>query len=62
MGTAQSTRQFASPKVAQRIASRSGEEPVAVTVKLVGRQDVRNLISGINQAQKSSQEKSMSLD
>ena len=62
MGTTQSAHRFASPKVVQRIASRSGEQPKAVTVKMVGRRDVRNFISGINRVQKSSQKQTMALD
>ena len=62
MGTTQATHLFASPKVAQRIANRSGEQPRPITVRLVGKKDVHKLVSGINQAQKSSLKRSMPLD
>ena len=55
-------RLFASPKVAQRIARRIGQQTQAVTVRMVGKKDVNKLITGIFQAQKSSRKMSMALD
>jgi|GEM_PF-1812379 len=51
-----------SPKVAQRIADRTAEQPRAITVRLVGRKDVHKLVSGIKQAQKASLKMRMPLD
>ncbi|MBL9168848.1 MAG: hypothetical protein JNN07_14005 [Verrucomicrobiales bacterium] len=51
-----------SPKVAERIADRSGDRPQAITVRLVGKKDVRNLVASIKRAQKSSTKKIMVLD
>jgi hypothetical protein len=58
----QTTHLFASPKVAQRIARRIGQQTKAVTVRMVGKKDVNKLITGIFQAQKSSRKMSMALD
>jgi hypothetical protein len=58
----QHTHLFASPKVAQRIARRIGQQTKAVTVRMVGKKDVHKLITGIFQAQKSSRKMSMALD
>jgi hypothetical protein len=58
----QVTHLFASPKVAQRIARRTGQQTQAVTVRMVGKKDVNKLITGIFQAQRSSRKKSMALD
>lgn len=58
----QATHSFASPKVAQRIARRLGQKTQAVTVRMVGKKDVKKLITGIFQAQKSSRKMSMALD
>lgn len=62
MRFAQPTHLFASPKVAKRIADRSGDRPQAITVRLVGKKDVHKLVAGIKQAQKSSTKKIMMLD
>lgn len=53
---------MAGSKVAQRIADRSGDRPQAITVRLVGKKDVRNLVASIKRAQKSSTKKIMVLD
>lgn len=53
---------FASPMVAQRIAQRQGQQPQAVTVRMIGRKAVTKLVSGILQAQKTSQRAAMALD
>lgn len=58
----QITHLFASPKVAQRIARRIGQQPQAVTVRMVGKKDVNKLVTGIFRAQKSSRKMSMALD
>jgi hypothetical protein len=62
MKTAPPAHTFASPKVAQRIARRTGQQPRAVTVRMVGRKDVTKLVTGILQAQKSSRRVAMVLD
>jgi hypothetical protein len=58
----QTTHLFASPKVAQRIARRIGQQTKAVTVRMVGKKDVNKLVAGIFHAQKSSRKMSMALD
>ena len=56
------THLLASPKVAQRIARRSGQQMQTVAVRMIGKKDVSKLIAGIFQAQKSSRRMSMALD
>lgn len=53
---------FASPKVAERIARRTGQQPQAVTVRMLARKDVTKLVTGILQAQKASRRLAMALD
>jgi hypothetical protein len=62
MNTAPPPHIFASPKVAQRIARRTGQQPQTVTVRMVGRKDVTKLVTGMLQAQKSSRRVAMALD
>jgi uncharacterized protein involved in type VI secretion and phage assembly len=55
-------RLFSSPKVAQRIARRSGQQMQTVAARMIGKKDVSKLVAGIFQAQKSSHKMSMALD
>lgn len=53
---------YAGLEVAQRIARRAGQQPQAITVRMVGQKDVTKLVTGILQAEKLSRKKSMPLD